>query len=223
MRRGHDRPTGRHGGTADSGMDDPRTAGAHSSGYPEEYQQSGQYTQAQGRGGEGYPSETVDYGRGGTGQAYPSERAPAEGRRAGARAYGERGVSGREAEPRGYYLMAAALLILSGLVTFFSGIVGVIHGAFYHSVTNYPFYYSPRSRGITELIIGAVVFMVGACLLLGMHWARNAAIVIAVVSAIFNFMFLFIYPFWTIIVIALDVFIIWALTHHDDDRRREYV
>jgi hypothetical protein len=219
MRRGHDRPTGQG---ANTGMDDPRAAGASSAGYQEGHQQSGQ-----GQGGaEGYPSETVDYGRG-TGQSYPSESAqygPAGSRRAGAQAYGEPRVSRREAPPPGrYYGLAAALLILSGLVTFFSGIVGVIHGAFYHTVTNYPFYYSPRSRGITELIIGAVVFMVGVSLLLGMHWARNAAIVIAVLSAIFNFMFLFIYPFWTIIVIALDVFIIWALTHQDDNRRRDYV
>jgi len=132
-------------------------------------------------------------------------------------------MSRREVPERGrYYGLAAALLILTGLVTFFSGIVAVIKGGFYTTVANYPFYYSVRSRGITELIIGAVVFMVGACLLLGMAWARTAAIVIAVLSAIFNFMFLPFYPIWSIIVIALDVFIIWALTY-DGSRRREYV
>jgi len=210
MSSGQDRPTGRQSGTANSGTGEPRPAGAHSAGYQE-----------------GYPSETVDYGQGGTGQGYPSESAsrPSEGRRAGARAYPEpagygRGGVGAEPERRPGLAVAAALLILSGLITFFAGITGVIRGAFYAHPANYPFYFSIRSWGITEIVIGAVVFMVGACLLLGMEWARWVAIVIATLSAIANFMFLPYYPFWAIVVIALDVFIIWECAR--DPRRREY-
>jgi hypothetical protein len=208
MSSGEDRPTGRQ--TASTGTGEPRTAGAHSAGYQE-----------------GYPSETVDYGQGGTGQGYPSESASAtgQGRRAGARAYPERagygrGEAGAETR-RGPGLAASgALLILSGLITFFAGITGVIKGAFYGHPANYPFVYSIRSWGITEIVIGAVVFMVGACLLLGMEWARWAAVVIATLSAIANFMFLPYYPFWTIIVIAIDIFIIWECAR--GPRRREY-
>jgi hypothetical protein len=35
--------------------------------------------------------------------------------------------------------------------------------------------------------------------------------VLAVISGIANFLFLPYYPLWSIVVIALDVFIIWAL------------
>ena len=107
--------------------------------------------------------------------------------------------------------LAAALMILAGLVTFFEGIVGVIKGSFYTSVANYPFYFSVRGRGWTLLIIGAVIFAAGVCVLLGMLWARVVGIVLAVLSAIANFLFLPYYPIWSLIVIALDVFIIWAL------------
>jgi hypothetical protein len=44
-------------------------------------------------------------------------------------------------------------------------------------------------------------------------------IVIASVSVISNFMFLPYYPFWSLAVIAFDVFVIWALCSqisHDD-------
>jgi hypothetical protein len=44
-----------------------------------------------------------------------------------------------------------------------------------------------------------------------MTWARVVGIVLAVISGIANFLFLPYYPFWSIVVIALDVFIIWAL------------
>jgi hypothetical protein len=218
MSSGQDRPTGRP------------TAGAHSAGYQEETQQAGA-GQAQGRGAgaEGYPSETVDYGQGVAGQDYPSEsgqyeQGRGEGRRAGARAYPERAGNGRgvAAEPGRIYGLAGALLILSGLVSFFAGITALIRGAFYSNVANYPFYYSVRSRGITEIVIGAAVVLVGFCLLLGMEWARWVAVVVAAVSAIWNFMFLPFYPFWSIIVIAIDLIIIWDCAR-ERPRRREYV
>ncbi len=123
----------------------------------------------------------------------------------------EYGGDGRTAAAMGGTALAAALMILAGLVTFFEGIVGVIKGSFYTSVANYPFYFSVRGRGWTLLIIGAVIFAAGVCVLLGMLWARVVGIVLAVLSAIANFLFLPYYPIWSLIVIALDVFIIWAL------------
>jgi uncharacterized protein (DUF983 family) len=39
-------------------------------------------------------------------------------------------------------------------------------------------------------------------------------VILAVVSAVLNFAFIAAYPFWSTIVIALDVFIIYALTAH---------
>lgn len=204
-------------------MGDPRTTGAHSVGYQEESQQSG----AQGRGATGqYPSESVEYGRGDTGQ-YPSQSAEygrGEGRHAGTRGVREAGEYRGDravAEYPRYQGLAAALLILSGLVSFFAGITAVIKAGFYRVPANYPFNYSIKSWGITELVIGGIVFAVGVCLLLGMRWARYAAIALAVVSAIWNFMFLPFYPFWSIVVIALDIFIIWACAR-EDPGRREY-
>jgi hypothetical protein len=211
MSSAQNRRSGRRG-AADSGMDDPRTAGAHSVGYQEQYEQSG--TQGSGATGQ-YPSEQVDYGRGATGQ-YPSESAqPGRGgsQRAGARPYRE--------EARGEYGLGerhagASLTLLTGLLMAFVGIVGIIKGVFFVSVANYPFYYSVRSRGITELVIGAVLIMAGVCLLLGMHWARQLALVALVIAAIAAFLFIPFYPFWSILLLALAVVSIWevARSHH---------
>jgi hypothetical protein len=43
-------------------------------------------------------------------------------------------------------------------------------------------------------------------------WAGLVALVLAVLSAVANFFFIPYYPFWSILVIALDVWVIWALT-----------
>jgi hypothetical protein len=107
--------------------------------------------------------------------------------------------------------LAAVLMIFSGLVGFFQGIVGVIHGGFYTVHPSYVFTVGSWGRGLAQLILGAVIFAAGVSLLLGMMWARVVGIVVAVLYGVASFIFLPWYPIWGIILIALNVFIIWAL------------
>ena len=71
----------------------------------------------------------------------------------------------------------------------------------------------------TRFARGAVIFAAGVCLLLGMMWARVVGVVLAVISGLANFLFLPYYPLWSIIVIALDAIIIWALVTGGSRRR----
>jgi hypothetical protein len=64
------------------------------------------------------------------------------------------------------------------------------------------------------MIAGAVVFAAGLGLFAGQMWARVVGVVLAVASALLNFAFIAAYPFWSTIVIAMDVFVIYALTVH---------
>jgi hypothetical protein len=58
------------------------------------------------------------------------------------------------------------------------------------------------------------VALTGWALLSGQTWARVVGIVLAVLSAIANFLSLPYYPLWAMLIIALDVFVIWALAVH---------
>ena len=46
----------------------------------------------------------------------------------------------------------------------------------------------------------------------GKVWAAVTAIVLAGLSAIVNFFFIPYYPWWSLLIIALDVWVIWSLT-----------
>jgi hypothetical protein len=138
---------------------------------------------------EGYRGETAEYGR-------------AE----------DRGMEGRGVAAMAGHVLGAALMILSGLVTIFIGITGIVRGTFFIVVPNYTYYFSAFGRGVTDLIIGAVILAAGVCLLMGMMWARVVGVALAVISAVANFLFLPYAPLWSIVVIALSIFIIWALT-----------
>ena len=47
-----------------------------------------------------------------------------------------------------------------------------------------------------------------------------AGIAVAALSAVLNFMWLPYYPVWSILIIAVDVLVIWALTAHGRDITR---
>jgi hypothetical protein len=111
----------------------------------------------------------------------------------------------------GLTLMAAVLMMLSGIWSFLEGLAGIIKGTFFVVLPNYAYSVSVTSWGWTHLVIGVVVFLAGACLLADQLWARAAGVVIASLSAIANFLFIPYYPVWSIVVIAIDLFVIWAL------------
>lgn len=119
----------------------------------------------------------------------------------------------------GGMMLAAVLMVFSGLVTFFDGIVGILNGTFFPTVSNYAFTLGPTGRGIVNMALGAVIFAAGVCLLLGMVWARIVGIVLAVFIGIYNFLILPWYPIWSIILVALNVYIIWALATAGRSRR----
>ncbi|MET9614507.1 DUF7144 family membrane protein [Kitasatospora indigofera] len=119
----------------------------------------------------------------------------------------------------GLALFAGVVMLVNGILDIFQGIVAVIDNDLIVTTPNYVFRFDVTSWGWVHIVIGALVVVAGAGVLRGALWGRIAGIVLASVSAISAFMWLPYYPVWNIIVIALDVFVIWALClYHDEDR-----
>ena len=66
--------------------------------------------------------------------------------------------------------------------------------------------------GWLHLIIGLLVLAAGAGLVGRRGWAGIAAVFLLVISVTMNFMLIPFYPFWSLAIIGLDVWVIWALT-----------
>lgn len=107
--------------------------------------------------------------------------------------------------------LAGFLLILNGIFGFLVGLAAVIKGGFFVYHGGYVYHWSTTSWGWLQLALGVVIFAAGVGILMGMLWARIIGAILAGFSAIANFLFIPYYPIWSIIVIAVDVFIIWAL------------
>ena len=79
------------------------------------------------------------------------------------------------------------------------------------------FQFDITTWGWIHLIVGALIVVAGFFVFRGAVWARAVGIGIAAISAVLNFMWLPYYPLWAILIIALDVFVIWALAVHGRD------
>jgi hypothetical protein len=79
---------------------------------------------------------------------------------------------------------------------------------------NYVFQFDATTWGWIHLILGVVVALAGFAVMAGRVWGRVVGITLAVLSAVANFLFIPYYPFWSLTVIALDIFVIWALAAH---------
>jgi hypothetical protein len=126
--------------------------------------------------------------------------------------------AGHRAEPhRGavvtFSALAGTLMVLGGLWGVIVGIVALSKNHVFVTTpgTGYTYYWTYHGWGWVELILGIVVFAAGVCVFLGMAWARYLGAALAVLSAIAHFMLIPYSPIWSIVMIAIDAFIIWAL------------
>jgi hypothetical protein len=144
-----------------------------------------------------------------TEDAYSSSRA----RRA------EREASGTAV---GFILFAAIMMLMSGIFQAIQGLVAIFENEFYVATRNYLFQFDATTWGWIHLIGGIIVVLAGWGLLSGQTWARTVAIIVAVLSAIANFAFIPYYPFWSLLIITLDIFVIWAVAAHGGSMRERY-
>jgi hypothetical protein len=112
----------------------------------------------------------------------------------------------------GGVVFAACLLALVGAFHVIAGLVAIIDDNFYVVARNYTFDLDTTGFGWIHLIVGIVMLLVAYGLFNRSGWAAMTAIVLAVLSAVANFFFIPYYPFWAIVLIALDIWVIWALT-----------
>jgi hypothetical protein len=107
---------------------------------------------------------------------------------------------------------AGVLMILVGSFQSIAGLTAIIDDEFFVVTRNYTFEIDTTTWGWIHLILGSVVGLSGFSLFAGRAWAGAVAIVLAVLSAVANFFFIPYYPFWSILMIALACWVIWALT-----------
>ena len=107
---------------------------------------------------------------------------------------------------------AAQIMVIVGFFQVIMGLTAIFNEEFFSATRNYALGLDVTAWGWIQLTVGAVTLLVGFGLFSRARWAGVAALVLAFVSALGNFLFIPYYPIWALVVIALDLWLIWALT-----------
>jgi hypothetical protein len=114
----------------------------------------------------------------------------------------------------GLSAFAGILMVTVGGFQALQGLVALFQDEFYVTTPEYILQLDTTTWGWVHLLVGLLVLAAGLAVLAGQVWGRTIGVILAVLSAFANFAFIPYYPFWSLAIIALDVFVIWALAAH---------
>jgi hypothetical protein len=118
----------------------------------------------------------------------------------------------------GWIGFAGVLMIILGGLHAFQGLVAIFKDEYFLVTSNgLAVKLDFTALGWVYLIVGLVVLLAGICVMAGQMWARVVGIILAALSILANVAFLAAYPLWSLIMIAMDIVIIMALTVHGSE------
>jgi hypothetical protein len=122
------------------------------------------------------------------------------------------GRGGRHAQGQGYglVLFASVLLVIVGCFNLIYGIAAIANSHVFTANAHYVFG-NLRTWGWITLIIGALQLLAAAGVLAGNQLARWFGVLVLGLSAIDQMFFIPAYPFWSLMIIAVDVVALYGL------------
>jgi hypothetical protein len=121
----------------------------------------------------------------------------------------------------GWTFFAATMMIMIGVFHAIAGLIAIFDDEFYVTTRDYVFQFDTTGWGWIHLILGIVVAVSGGLLLTGSVFARTIGVILAMVSMAAGFAWIPYYPIWGVIIVAMAVSVIWALTAHGRDIQAE--
>jgi uncharacterized membrane protein len=117
----------------------------------------------------------------------------------------------------GLSLFAGILMVITGLFNAMEGVVALFRNEVYAVTPRYIFAFDLTTWGWIQIILGIVVLAAGVGVITGQLWGRVVGITIATLTILANFAFIPYYPIWSLLIVALNVAVIWALCVYDRD------
>ena len=121
----------------------------------------------------------------------------------------------------GWAGFAGGIMIMAGIFQATAGLVALFNDDVYVVVSDQLALTLDYTQwGWVHLILGAIVAAAGVAVFSGRVWARTVGVLLAGLSALAHLLFIPAFPLWSLIVIAMDVLVIYALCVHGGELRR---
>ncbi|MEY9214618.1 hypothetical protein NI17_018895 [Thermobifida halotolerans] len=113
---------------------------------------------------------------------------------------------------RGWMLFAATLLFLTGAINIIQGITALFLTDNLFNFGGEAFFFNLTPWGILLGLWGLLLVAAGFALTTRQSWARIAAVVLLAINIVAQLAFFAANPLWSLAVVAIDLFAIYALT-----------
>jgi hypothetical protein len=120
-------------------------------------------------------------------------------------------------EPTGWVglvFFAGIMLLVIGCFNVIYGIVALVNDEWVLLTRQGALGFDITTWGWITLIMGVIEIFAGLAVLGGRTWGRLVGIVVAFASMLHQFAMMPVYPIWSLLIVALDVFVIYALAAH---------
>jgi len=116
----------------------------------------------------------------------------------------------------GWGVFASVLLLIAAIIEVLYGLAAIIgpNSAYFVAPDGDLFLFDVNGWGWWHVFIGVLLAVTALALFAGATWARVIAIILVSLNAIGQLALLPVQPWWSLIVLAIDVFVIYALTVH---------
>jgi hypothetical protein len=121
-----------------------------------------------------------------------------------------RGTGGRHGKGYGLIIFAFVLLLTVGVFNLIDGIAAIARSHVFIANAHYVVG-DLRAWGWVALILGALQLLTGFGVLVGNQAARWVGVGLIGLNAIAQMLFIPAYPFWSLMIIAVDVVALWGL------------
>jgi hypothetical protein len=120
----------------------------------------------------------------------------------------------------GWIVFAGIMMMIAGAFQAIYGLIAIVNDEWVVWGNRGAAYLDLTQWGWIHLIWGVIVVLSGIGVLSGNVLARAVGVVVAAISAIVNFLFIPVYPLWSVTVVVLAIVVIWALIAHGGQMRR---
>jgi hypothetical protein len=113
---------------------------------------------------------------------------------------------------------AGVVMVVGGAWHILEGVPAIVHDGVYVSTATGIYAFDLSAWGWIHVLLGVVVVAVGVAVLRGKSWAAAMGIILAGLSLLGSFLFVPWYPFWSLLIMALDATVIYALARYQSEQ-----
>jgi hypothetical protein len=118
----------------------------------------------------------------------------------------------------GWIVFTAAMLLMLGIFNAVNGLAAIFADDIFVTGAAGAVIFNVTTWGWVHLVLGVLAAATGVALMQRATWARAVAVGFVMLNMLTQLLFLPAYPFWSLLIIVLDVVVLWALIVHGDEQ-----